>query len=99
MTVTVHYITSEWEMKHHCLQTREVDERHTGENLGEELKMVNEEWRLQNTTFGCTTDNTANIRNAVVDHLDIVHLPCIGHTLQLGIERGLQVSSIARVLG
>ena len=60
--------------------------------------MVIEEWGLQNTTFGCTTDNAANIRNAVVDHLDIVHLQCIGHTLQLGIERGLQVSSIARVL-
>ena len=27
MLVTVYYITSDWEMKHHCLQTREVEEQ------------------------------------------------------------------------
>ena len=48
MSVTVHYITLEWEMKHDCLQTREVDERHTVKNLAEELRMVLRECGLEN---------------------------------------------------
>lgn len=74
-TVTAHYITSEWEMKHHCLQTCEVDERLTAEK----------EWGLQCKAYGCTTDNASNITNAVVNHFQLVYLPCIGHTLQLSV--------------
>ena len=54
MSVTVHYITSEWEMKNHCFQTREVDERHTAKNMTEELGMVLREWGLENMAYGCT---------------------------------------------
>ena len=89
MSVTVHYITSEWEMKHHCLQTREVEERHTAENLAVELQAVLKEWGLECKAYGCTTDNASNITNAIENHMSLVHLPCIGHTLQLSIERGL----------
>ena len=99
MSVTVHYITSEWEMKHHSLQTREMEERHTAKNLAVELQAVLKEWGLECKAYGCTTDNASNITNAIQNHMSLVHLPCIGHTLQLSIERGLQVSSIARVLG
>ena len=35
----------------------------------------------------------------MVDHLQLVQLPCIGHTLQLSVEWGLQATSIARVIG
>lgn len=47
MSVTVHYITSEWEMMHHCLQTGEVEERHTADNFAEELKAILKEWGLE----------------------------------------------------
>jgi len=40
MVVTINYITSEWEMKHRCLQTHKADERHTSENLVIKLQMV-----------------------------------------------------------
>lgn len=32
-----------------------------------------------------TTDNGSNIINTVVDHLKLIHMPCINHTLQLSI--------------
>jgi len=82
MTVIAQYITSEWEMKHHCLQTREVDESHNAENLAKELSAVIKEWRLDDKVkvYGCTTDNAGNITNAVVNHLNLVHLSCIRHT-------------------
>ena len=86
-------------MKHHCLQIHEVEETHTAKNLAEELQAVLKEWGLESKAFGCTTDNASNITNAIEDHMSLVHLPCIGHTLQLSIDQGLQVPSIARVLG
>ena len=101
MTITAHYITSEWEMKHHCRQTREVDESHNAETLAKVLSAAIKEWELDDKVkvYGCTTDNASNITNAVVDHLHLIHLPCVGHTLQLGVEKGLKVSQVARVLG
>ena len=88
-------------MRHHCLQTREVDESHNAINLAKELSAAIEEWGLNDRVkvYGCTTDNAANITNAVVDHLHLIHLPCVGHTLQLGVEKGLKVPQVARVLG
>jgi len=41
--------------------------------------------------YDCTTDNAGNITNAVVNHLNLVHISCIGHTVQFSIEKGLNV--------
>ena len=46
--------------------------------------------------YDCTTDNTGNITNAIVDHFHLVQLSCVGHTLQL---KGLKVQQVAHVLG
>ena len=88
-------------MKHHCLQSREADESHNAENLAKVLSAAIEEWELDDKVkvYGCTTDNASNITNTVVDHLHLIHLPCVGHTLQLDVEKGLKVSQVACVLG
>ena len=39
------------------------------------------------------------LTNAIENHISLVHLPYISHTLQLSIKWGLQVPFIARVLG
>ena len=49
--------------------------------------------------FTVTTDNAANIKNAVVNKLNLEHLGCIGHTLQLSIGKALKTTAVARVLG
>ena len=97
MAVTAHYLTSEWEMKHHCLQTREVDESQNAVNLAIELSAAIEEWELDDKgkVFGCTADNAGNITNAIVDHLHLVHLLCVGYALQLSVENGLKVPQVA----
>ena len=84
-----------------CLQTREVDESHNAENLAKELSSGIKEWGLDDKVkvYGCTTDNAGYITNAIVDHLHLVHLSCVGHTLQLGIEKGLEVHQVACMLG
>ena len=77
MSVTVHYITSDWEMKHHCLQTREVEERHTAENLSVELQTILKEWGLECKAYGCTTDNASNITNAIENHMSLCVVVCV----------------------
>ena len=39
--------------------------------------------------YGATTDNARN--NAVVNIMGITHLGCVGHTLQLSVNKGLLV--------
>jgi len=41
-----------------------------------------------------TTDNAANITNAVVDELELPHFGCVGHILQLSIGKAFRLSQI-----
>ena len=45
-----------------------------------------------------TTDNGGNIKNACIEHLHLTHIPCIGHTLQLGVKRCFDVRKVSIVL-
>ena len=99
MSLSAHYISIDWEMCHHCLQTREVSTSHNAENLAQELRQSLDEWGIYKKVLIVTTDNAANIRKAIVDEMSLTHLGCIGHTLQLSIGKALQLPPVARVLG
>ena len=73
--------------------TREISEAHTGKNLAEVLKQAIDDWKLTGKVYGFSTDNCKNIVNAAVEHLEVFHLPCIGHTFQLAVEKAFQVMS------
>lgn len=47
----------------------------------------------------CTDDNCKNIVNAIIDHLQVLHLPCVRHTLQLSVEKAFDLNDVAVVLG
>jgi len=44
---TAHYINSKWELESKVLQTREMKERHTGENIAEQLRTAVKEWKIE----------------------------------------------------
>ncbi|KAK1900575.1 putative AC9 transposase [Dissostichus eleginoides] len=46
VTITCHYIDSEWEMKSAVLQTRATPEQHMAENLAEGLRSATESWGI-----------------------------------------------------
>ena len=71
---------------------------HDAKSLAGVLKNVFEEWKIRNKVFG-TTDNSGNIVNACVDHLNLVHVPHFGETLQLSIKRALDLVKVQRVVG
>ena len=99
ISLSAHYISPTWEMKHHCLSTWEVSVAHTAVNTAKELREEIVHWGLTDKVHGFTTDNGQNVANAVVDHLKYPHLGCIGHTLQLSVGKALSLSSVARVVG
>jgi hypothetical protein len=58
LTVTVHFITAEWEIQSHVFQTRPLESSHTSVNLGEELRAVVAVWKLErdNVTIPVTLE-------------------------------------------
>ena len=55
-------------------------------------------WQIGDRVLFATTDNGGNIKNACVDHLEILHILCIGHTLKLGILKCFDVRRVSTAL-
>lgn len=99
ISVTAHFIDSSWNLKHYCLQIQEITESHTAVNLADDLKNSLEQWEILDRVVMITTDNAANITNAVVNELELPHFGCVGHVLQLSIGKAFKLSQVDRVLG
>ena len=50
------------------------------------------------TILAITTDNAGNYINAVERHLQVTDLPCMAHTINLAVRRGLTVRAIETLL-
>ncbi|KAI5105043.1 zinc finger BED domain-containing protein 1-like, partial [Silurus meridionalis] len=91
MSLTVHYINDNFEMKSRCLQTAFFPEDHTGENISEGLKEALASWGLcEEQQVSITTDNGTNIVKAVTLN-NWTRLQCFGHRLHLAIQNAIKV--------
>ena len=99
ISLSAHFVGDDWKMDHYCLQTREVVSSHTAQNLAGEISCSLDEWGITDKVVMVTTDNGQNIKNAIIEELQYSHLCCVGHTLQLGIGKALQLTAVSRVLG
>lgn len=57
VTITVHYVNSDWELESNVLQTRVFNESHTGKNIGALLKETCLEWNIADKDPALVTDN------------------------------------------
>ena len=100
MSITIHYLSPDnMQIHHHCVTTWEVSVAHNAENLANEIEEVLSKWGIKDQIYGATTDNAQNIKNTIVDIMELHHLGCIGHTLQLNVNKSFQLSPVARLLG
>ncbi|XP_077094330.1 E3 SUMO-protein ligase ZBED1-like [Siphateles boraxobius] len=101
LTVTAHFIDSDWKMKASVLQTRPLYEQHTSTLLAEKLQEVVAEWKLERPgkTISVTTDNAKNIVNAVREAGLGPHVACFAHFLNLAAQKALAVNQVSRLLG
>ena len=50
ITVTCHFVSSDWVIQNYTLQTRAMEESHTGVNVGNSLKECLLEWNIKKKT-------------------------------------------------
>ncbi|KAJ8346462.1 hypothetical protein SKAU_G00278630 [Synaphobranchus kaupii] len=100
MSVTIHYLTSDWSLKACCLETVYMPDNHTADNLAEGLRSTLINWSLDETKLSCiTTDNGANIV-AAVRQLGWQWLNCFGHDLHLAVTNAVAAEKdTGRALG
>ncbi|XP_051962423.1 E3 SUMO-protein ligase ZBED1-like [Xyrauchen texanus] len=99
LSLTVHFITNDFNMRSRCLQTTFFPADHTGEELAQGLKDSLNSWSLEEDKMVCiTTDSGANIVKAASLN-KWTRLQCFGHRLHLAIENAMKDSRIDRAVG
>jgi len=61
VTITAHFISEDWVIVTHVLQTRVVYENHTGAHLVELLSNVIMQWQLKDKAVVLVTDNASDM--------------------------------------
>ena len=99
LTLSIHFISTNWDLKSFCLDTAELYEDHTGRNIADAVTDVFDNLRLQvKNLVAATTDNGSNMI-AAFSILNLFCLSCFGHNLDLAISKGLNNSQVKRALG
>ncbi|XP_034540402.1 zinc finger BED domain-containing protein 1-like [Notolabrus celidotus] len=94
MSCTVHYISSDWKLKCHCLETLYFPEDHTAEHITEMMENMLLDWNIKKESLsGITTDNASNMRKAF-ETFPCVWFSCFGHNLNLAISKVLKISRV-----
>ena len=97
ITITAHYIDDDWNLVSKVLCTEGMPERHTGVNIAERIRAAMRSWQVKDEAIsGIVHDNAANMMTAM-DELDLNHMSCFAHTLQLAVNKGLDNALISRV--
>ncbi|KAL2102614.1 hypothetical protein ACEWY4_001782 [Coilia grayii] len=90
MSLTVHFVNGNFELKSRCLQTAYFPTDHTGENIAMGLKDCLSSWGLKEEAQTCiTTDNATNMIKAM-ELNQWTRLQCFGHRLHLAIENAVK---------
>ena len=101
ISLTAHYITDYFELKHCNLQSFPFPGSHSAVNIAKLLEQLGTNWKIdlnaQVTTF--TTDNAKNVVNAITENLMLTMIPCADHTLNLVVQHALAIPGLAVTLG
>lgn len=88
MTITVHRFDSAFNLKTYILSTVKLENNHTAEYLSQTLKNIFNEWGIMHKIVAIVTDSGVNIKS-VVKKLQIPHIPCTTHILNLIVTQTL----------
>ncbi|XP_039520337.1 E3 SUMO-protein ligase ZBED1-like [Pimephales promelas] len=99
VTLTCHYIDTDWQMKNYVLQTRVLNDSHTGVNLGKVLREACEEWNILDKNPALVTDNASNMAIAGAEANLSPHIKCFAHTINLATQKGLKCAGATCLLG
>jgi len=89
-TLTVHFL-SETVLKTFVQCTKKLESNHTSVCLSEIMTNELYNWNIFHKVVAVVTDGGANIK-AAVRLMNLSHLPCIAHKLNLVVQKALQLS-------
>lgn len=99
ITVTAHGISGRFEVMNVTLATKEMKESHTAEHLRAVIEDVVDEWNLNGKIIATCHDNAKNITNAATQSHKLGYsIPCFAHSLQLAINKGLELEKVSLLL-
>ncbi|CAI6372557.1 unnamed protein product [Macrosiphum euphorbiae] len=91
ISVTIHYINDNWELKNYTLCAEYIEERHSSENLAFMLEMVIAEWELDGKVHAVVHDNAANVVSSVLLVENVENsISCAAHTIQICVKTALK---------
>lgn len=74
ISATTHFVHNN-KIINAVLATKKIPESHTGENIASALSNCFDEWDIKNKIVTVVSDNGANIKNAICEHLQKRHHP------------------------
>ncbi|XP_047117392.1 zinc finger BED domain-containing protein 4-like [Schistocerca piceifrons] len=89
IAVSAHFIDENCNLKSYLLSSFKFHDKHTAENISNELQNVTSTWGITNKIVACTTDNAPNMVKAVM-MCKWWHVPCFAHTLNLIVQASLE---------
>jgi hypothetical protein len=103
MSMTAHYIDSDWKLHKKIIGFVHIEGRHNGENVGHELIKRLYDWNLDRKLFSFVLDNSS-VNDVVVRDLlaallpkkvlhlngDLFHVRCAAHILNLIVQDSLK---------
>ena len=101
LSITVHYISSKWEMESNILKTQHFPERHTGVNISHSIEEVVGSFNIDSKIVGIVHDTCANAELAselMLQSHGWESVQCAAHKLQLVIQEGLEINIISRAI-
>ncbi|GFY38587.1 t-complex protein 1 subunit delta [Trichonephila inaurata madagascariensis] len=100
ITITVHFITSEWALKSACLACAHFDDDHNGKNIAEVLRSILNDWGIDvQNIMSITTDNGRNILKSIEElNLENAHISCFAHNINIGVNHSLDIPILKRAI-
>ena len=104
LSLTMHFVDSSWDMISCVLATAPFPEHHTTVNIVDKVKQVVEKYNIEiNRLLAVVHDQCSNMQLAGEMLCELSEncqsLSCSAHRLQLCVEEGLAISSIAQAIG
>ena len=92
MTITAHFVDDQFNLQSKVLQTKVLNEKHTGENISVALNAAIESWQISEKVSVITTDNASNMGRAIsISDIDL-QIGCFAHTLDFAAKKAVELA-------
>ncbi|XP_022162406.1 zinc finger BED domain-containing protein 1-like [Myzus persicae] len=91
--ITCHFLDN-WTLRNRILETVEVPESHTSDNITKNLQSVMQNWKIEHKVCAIVSDNASNMVKAIRDLDQDNLIRCTAHSIQLSVNTVLQNESV-----